>query len=319
MNEIELLTSLRDEVPHRPDVRAEEHRLLAEIRDGSPSPGGRPSRPAFRPRWGLALAGAGLAASAVVALQAGGTGGIGGTGEPRERPAVAGPSAGRPPSAAVVLENAALVAARAEDADIRPDRWVYRRESQHFPNGGLPTFETWTRMDGRKEALREEGGNLKIGDGEKGPTNPVRTQRDVDALPTDPDALLAHFRGMERDMSPLSICQPDCPAGTETDVKAFGAIGWYLKYGPLISPEKTAAMYRALARIPNVRIEENATDGDGRTGVGVVLDLGPAGKGYYILDARDYHYLGTKVVNGDDTAAMSVLGSGVVDEPGQIP
>ncbi|MFG1754548.1 CU044_5270 family protein [Streptosporangium sandarakinum] len=313
MNEIEIVRNLRDEVPHRPDVHAEERRLLTEIRGGSPSPGRRPARLAFRPRWGLALAGAVLAAGAVVAVQAGGIG------EPRDRPTIAGPSADRPPSAAVVLENAALVAARAEAADIRPDQWVYRKESQHFPHGDLPTFEMWARMDGQRTAVREEGGELKIGKGEKGPMNPATTQRDVDALPTDPDALLAHFRGMDRDMSPLSICQPNCPAGTETDVKAFGTIGWYLKFGPMIPPEKTAAMYRALAKIPNVRIEENATDGDGRPGIGVVLDLGPAGKGYYILDARDYRYLGTKVVTGDDTAAMSVLGSGVVDEPGQTP
>ncbi|MBE1586978.1 hypothetical protein ACFPOI_00980 [Nonomuraea angiospora] len=47
----------------------------------------------------------------------------------------------------------------------------------------------------------------------------------------------------------------------------------------MVPPGKAAAMYRVLAKIPNITVEENATDGDGRKGLGVVLDLGTAGKG----------------------------------------
>ncbi|WP_067169215.1 CU044_5270 family protein [Microtetraspora niveoalba] len=305
MNEIQLLNMLRDEVPAQPDLRAEEHRLLAEIRAVSSTPR-RSVRPAPRPRWGLALAGAVALAAAVTVTRLGGADGPGG-----------GPPAVRPPTAAAVLEKAALVAAKGAAVEIRPDQWFYMKESQHL--GNLPAFEHWVRMDGRGDAVRTDGGTLKIGDGEKGPTNPARTQREVESLPTDPDALLEHFRDLPQGRTSLSICAPACPAESEKDIKAFETIGWYLKFGPMISPEKTAAMYRALARIPQVTIEENATDGDGRKGVGVVLDLGAAGKGYYILDPGDYHYLGVKVVNDDQTFAMSVLASGVVDKPGQVP
>ncbi|GAA4223782.1 hypothetical protein FHR32_003122 [Streptosporangium album] len=309
MNEIELLKSLRDEVPAQSDLRAEEHRLLAEIRAGSSVPRRRPARPAPRLHWGLALAGAGaLAATAVLVPQ------LVGTAEPGSRP-----SAVRPPSAALVLENAALVATRTKAVDIRLDQWFYIKESQHMAGGDLPTFELWSRLDGRKDALRVDG-RLKLGNGEpRARTNPARTQREVEDLPADPDALLEHFRDLKEERAPLSICQPGCPEGTEADVRAFGAIGWYMKYGPLIPPDTSAAMYRALAKIPNVTIEENATDGDGRKGIGVVLDVGEAGKGYYILDPGDYHYLGTKVVRDGETSAMSVLDSGIVDGPGQTP
>ncbi|GAA2888907.1 hypothetical protein GCM10010517_52970 [Streptosporangium fragile] len=173
-------------------------------------------------------------------------------------------------------------------------------------------------MDGVKSALRVKG-ELKITDAEKGPTHPGRTRQEVERFPADPDALLERFRTLERERATLSLCQPNCPAGTAADVKAFGAIGWYMKYGPLIPSDTAAAMYRALAKIPNVKIEENATDMDGRRGVGVVLDLGEAGKQYYILAPGDYRYLGTKIVDGGETSGMSVLASGIVDEAGQVP
>ncbi|GII78608.1 hypothetical protein Sru01_35900 [Sphaerisporangium rufum] len=316
MNELELVGRLRDEVPQRPDVRAEEQRLLAVIRGGAPSgrlAAVRPARSVRHLGWGLALAGAGLAAGTVAVLQAGGTG------EPGNRPAVAGPQAARPRGAAVVLEKAALIAASTQVPAIRPDQWVYQKETQHFPDGDLPTFEHWSRVDGKQDAIREEGRELKVGKAEQGPMNPAKTQRDIDALPTDPDDLLAHFRGEAGADAWKAVCGLECPPGTEADAKAFGKIGWYLKYAPIIPPEKTAAMYRALAKIPRVAIEENTMDGDGRRGIGVVLDLGTSEKTYYILDSGDYHYLGMKAVSGDGTIAMSVLNSGVVDKPGQVP
>ncbi|GAA2888899.1 hypothetical protein GCM10010517_52960 [Streptosporangium fragile] len=63
----------------------------------------------------------------------------GATEGPGNRP----PALGQP-SAAVVLENAALVAARTKTAEIRPDQWFYMKESQHLPRTGeneLPAFE----------------------------------------------------------------------------------------------------------------------------------------------------------------------------------
>ncbi|MER7616456.1 CU044_5270 family protein [Nonomuraea wenchangensis] len=309
-DEFDLVRRMRAEVPVRQDLSGVERRL-AELRTG-----GGPARSSRRHRlprlrWGLALA-------AACVLGVGGWQLTRDGAEEGVRPAVAHhPATTTAP--ATVLERAALAAASTMAAEPGPDQWFYRRQTQHMPGGDLPTYESWHKLDGTRTAIRTEGGKLKVTDAERGPTHPGKTLAELRRLPTDPDALLRHFRSLPRELTPLSICAPECPAGTEQDVKAFGAIGWYMSYGPLVPPDTAAGMYRALAKIPNVRIERNATDGDGRTGIGVVLDLGAAGKGSYILDPEDYHYLGLTVERDGVTAAMSVLSTGVVDEPGRLP
>ncbi|MEV1172923.1 CU044_5270 family protein [Nonomuraea sp. NPDC049784] len=303
VNEIELLRKMRDEVPLQTDLAGVERRL-AEIRTGSRV---RRPRRAYRLRVGLALAGAGaLAVAAVAAIQ-------GRDGEPPRAHTLAVKAR----SAAAVLESAALVAVRGKAVEIRPDQWFYIKETQHLAHE-MPAFEHWSKMDGTQDAVRVKG-KLRVGEAEKGPTHVGQTQKEIESLPADPGALLRHFRDLKQERFPLSICQPNCPPEIADSVRVFGAIGWYMKYGPMIPPDTVAAMYRALARIPGVTVEENVTDGDGRTGIGVMLDAGDSGKAYYILDPGDYHYLGMKIVDDGQTVSMSVLGSGIVDEPGQVP
>jgi hypothetical protein len=306
-DEFDLVKRMRAEVPAQQDLSGVERRL-AELRTRPVNARRRHGLP--RLRWGLALATACVLGVGGWQLTRGGA-------EEGVRPAVAHrPTA---TTTATVLERAALAAASTTAAEPSPDQWFYQQQSQHMPGGDLPTYEHWFKLDGTRMALRREGGKLKVTDAERGPTHPGKTMAELRRLPTDPDALLRHFRSLEHELTKLSICALECPAGSEQDVKAFGAIGWYMSHGPLVPPDTAAGMYRALAKIPNVRIEENATDGDGRTGIGVVLDLGEAGKGSYILDPGDYHYMGVKVERGEDTMAMSVLSSGIVDEPGQTP
>ncbi|GAA2301754.1 hypothetical protein GCM10010149_58790 [Nonomuraea roseoviolacea subsp. roseoviolacea] len=318
MNEMSLLNRLRDEVPPQTELRAEENRLLAEIRTGSDAPAparARLSRP--RARWGIALAGA-LGTALVAGVVTTAVTGPDRTGAvPSQRIQASAPLArSQQPSAAAVLENIALVAEKSKMQEVRPDQWTYQKVSQ--PDTPGPTFEMWMRMDGTQDALRENGGKIKMGH-EKGPTYPLKTQQELDAFPDDPDALLAHLRGLKQSRAALSFCPPGCPAGTEEDVKAYGAIQWYLEAGPVIPPAKAAAMYRAMAKIPNVAIEENVATPQGRKGIGVVLDLGEAGKMYTILDAEDYDYLGAMTVTDSHKSALWVLASGVVDKPGDIP
>ncbi|NUW32611.1 CU044_5270 family protein [Nonomuraea sp. SMC257] len=318
MNEMSMLNRLRDEVPLETGLRAEENRLLAEIRTGSDAQDPvrpRVSRP--RVRWGMALAGAlGMAVVAGVVTTA--VTGPDRTGVAPSRRIQASAHQTRPqrPSAASVLENIALVAEKSKMVEVRPDQWIYEKVSQ--PETPGPTFEHWVRMDGTQDALRENGGKIKMGH-EKGPTYPLKTQQELDAFPDDPDALLKHLRGLERAPSGLSVCGSECPADVRGDAQAYGAIQWYLEYGPLIPPAKAAAMYRAMARIPNVTIEENVVTPEGRKGIGVVLDLGKAGKNYTILDADDYDYLGAMAVTESHKTSLWVLASGIVDKPGDIP
>ncbi|WP_433367365.1 CU044_5270 family protein [Streptosporangium sp. CA-115845] len=301
MNEIEMLRQMRDEVPEQPDVSEVRLRMAAHT-ERAPA---RRTRPAYRMRFGLALATAGVLAAATTVILV--------------RPGGGGPETGpTSSSAAMVLERAALMAAQSTAAEIRPDQWFYLKESQHM-GADLPAFETWNRMDGIRSALREEGRELKVGPVEKGPTTVRRTQQEVEALPTDPDALLRHFRGDAPERTPLSICGPSCPPEVAQDAKTFGTIGWYMKYGPVIPPDTAAAMFRALAKIPHVSVEEDATDMDGRHGVGVVFDAGEHGKLYYVLNSGDYRYMGVKVVRDGQSTGTSVLGSGIVDRAGDTP
>ncbi|MEU8205259.1 CU044_5270 family protein [Streptosporangium sp. NPDC049046] len=302
MDEMTLLSRRRDEVPLPTDLSAARNRLLAEIRH---TPDARPRRVARRRWWGALAGVSGLAALAVVAAQLAGT-----------------TEAGKPPvtqpiSAAVALENAALVAEKTEATTVRPDQWFYMKESQ--PVDALPVYEHWSRMDGVMAALRGSNGKLKVTKAEKGPTNPAKTLSEIEALPDDPDAMLRHFRELNRELTTLSICEPACPPGSEQDRRAYGAIQWYLKFGPIIPPDTTATMFRAMAKISSVKIEENVATAEGRPGLAVVLDLGEAGKGYTILDPQTYRYLGVKSVRGDHSMAMSVLDSGIVDKPGETP
>ncbi|MEV0595677.1 CU044_5270 family protein [Nonomuraea cavernae] len=308
VNEIEMLREMRGEVPERPDV-SEVRLKMADHMERAPS---RRARPAYRMRFGLTLATAGVLAAATAAVLV-----LPGGGGQEARPTLSSEAA-RPSGAATVLEHAALVAARSTAAEIRPDQWFYLKESQHM-GAELPTFEIWNRMDGLRSALRTEGEELKVGPTEKGPTNVRRTQQEVEALPTDPDALLRHFRDGAQDRTPLSVCGPSCPPEIAEDAKVFGTIGWYLKFGPVIPPDTAAAMFRALAKISHVSVEEGATDMDGRPGIGVVFDAGEHGKLCYVLDPGDYRYMGVKAVQDGQSVGMSVLGSGIVDRAGDTP
>ncbi|MEU6712843.1 CU044_5270 family protein [Nonomuraea sp. NPDC046802] len=302
VDEIDLLRRMRDEVPADVDVQGVERRLATLT--------STPARPAARPaRWRFALAGAcALTIGTVVVSQ---------LHEGRQTAGIRQLEV-RTPDAATVLESAALVAGRTKAVEIRPDQWFYLKESQHL-GGDLPAFESWGRMDGTRQAVRVRG-KLNVGDTERGPTHVGKTHKEIENLPADPDALLDHFRALKGKRTPLSICEPRCPADIADSVKLFGTIGWYMKFGPMIPPDTSAAMYRALAKIPGVTVEENTTDGDGRTGIGVVLDAGTFGKAYYVLDAKDYRYLGVKIVEPDGaTVSMSVLGSGIVDRAGDVP
>jgi hypothetical protein len=119
----------------------------------------------------------------------------------------------------------------------------------------------------------------------------------VAGLPTDPDALLARIRKDYRDKG--------------RDVTTYGVIAMLFRDNQLIPPKTNAALYRALAKIPGVRVVENATDYAGRQGIGVAFGGGnEKGHGQMIvLNPETYRYMG-------DTR-QAILGSAVVDKPGQ--
>jgi hypothetical protein len=319
MDEMKMLDRLRQGVPPQTDLNAERDRLLTEIRGEQGAPAAvrhMPTRRAIRLPWRISLAGAvGLAAAvSVVAV-------TGLDGEAKAPVAKQPPVAAARVSAVSVLEKAALVAEKTRTVEIRPDQWFYTKQTQNLAVN--PVFEHWVRMDGSQEAVREWKRELKVGPGEQGPMNPAKTQRTIENLPTDPDAMLKYLHQKPDGLRFGTLCRLPVEVTCSEEIadadEAYEAIQWYMKYGPIIPPEKLAAMYRAMAKIPHITIEENATTMEDRKGIGVVLDAGASGKMYTILDPGDYHYLGEKTVQGDKTFGRSILASGVVDKPGETP
>lgn len=230
----------------------------------------------------------------------------------------------------VTLSTLELAAAAAERQSTpprpAPDQWVYTRRLTAFalePNssGGRPTelrgevtVEEWWKFDGKEMATSVQGSELRrkriLGPGERhrpghidprfnggaisGPGivnhTPNKLYAYVAGLPTDPDALLERIRKDYRDKG--------------RDMTTFGVIATLFRENQLIPAKTNAALYRALAKIPKVRVVENATDHAGRHGIGVVF-----GNQLIVLDSQTYRYMGDK--------HQALLGSAVVDELGR--
>lgn len=111
------------------------------------------------------------------------------------------------------------------------------------------------------------------------------------SLPTDPDALLR------------KIYEETEGQGNGKDQQAFTTIGDLLgESWP--SPELTAALYRAAAKIPGVVLVDSATDAVGRKGVAVARLDEFGARTEWIFDSKTLTLLGERTVqvngNGDE-------------------
>ncbi|WP_329428921.1 CU044_5270 family protein [Streptosporangium sp. NBC_01495] len=266
-------------------------------------------------------------------------------------------SAARPPvtveatpvSAEVMLRQAALTAEkrRPDRTPPRPDQWLYRKSVGIQPaDGAVDVQEHWTRYDGTRQATRLDSGPVETRTIEPDPGNDDLSPRQYAArlarLPTDPDRLLAHVKGdlHWRD-------KPDEERGLDEppDARAFRVLSLYLGQEVSMPPKLEAAIFRALARIPGVRVDLGVRDAAGRAGMGIAYEVGAPGFGtqrdengqvtqrsYVILDSTTYRYLGSRtdylqdyLIKGEvafpkgGVFATAEVAAGVVDEPGQIP
>ncbi|SEG64142.1 hypothetical protein SAMN05444920_103648 [Nonomuraea solani] len=152
-------------------------------------------------------------------------------------------------------------------------------------------------------------------------------------LPTDPRKLLAKvtadrhwIEGAREEGVPHEI--------TPADIRAYTVIMLYLSRYGTMPPRLEAAMFRALALIPGVRMEQGVADPAGRVGLGIWFEGGHdfAYRRYEILDPKTYRYLGTRMVwlrdeylgDGPEPAfrkgsvgGTALLASAIVDRPGE--
>ncbi|MFI6513758.1 CU044_5270 family protein [Streptosporangium sp. NPDC050855] len=238
----------------------------------------------------------------------------------------------------VVLARAAEVAGRRKgDRTPLPTQWQYTRTLDKQPNSDtVETREGWMRYDGAQSAGFDENGELVVEDVPPDPGDDDLSPQQYDAklreLPTDPEKLLAkvtgdrHWIDYPREESGPENAEPD-------DARAYRVIMLYLsRYGSM-PPRLEATLFRALARIPGVRIEQGVVDAAGRAGLGLWKEEpgDQASRRYFILDPGTYRYLGEQTVwlrdefLGDSEPAFhkgavwrtALLSSVIVDRPGQ--
>lgn len=330
MNDLDLVASLRDEIPFLPPSRTVNNTVMAAIegRSARSSPGstrdGRVARCGPRQLSGLRLAVAGVVAAAVcaagigVALSGGPAepGVIAWSGNPAapiQNPAL--PSVGRASTEAELVDYATRVAAMVPDQAPAPSQWVLvKSESAASSAGGGgflfgPPNERiirlqWIRADGREyasgvtvpanlPASHRVTASLQISPGGQPIACPWKgsSYAYLSSLPTDPAALESVILAANTPTG--NPCYSPAP-----DVAIFTAVTNLLQdevNGVLIPPKLAAALYHLLQRLPEVHFESE-TDLAGRTGLGLYMVM----EGYYkreiVIDPASYMYMGEKTV-----------------------
>ncbi|MFW6690108.1 CU044_5270 family protein [Streptomyces sp. MAR4 CNX-425] len=318
-----------NQLPER-DLPPGRHRLLkehlmAEIRH-SDEPA-RARRPWLRP---VLVAGAAAAIVAVTLTFTPPSGGDSTAGPPASPPAAQAPD-----SAPQVLEQVALAAAGQDAPEARDDEFTYVRSRKSFSgfdavcepwqDGSLVTRELWKSVDGSRPGLVRDPS--LAGDVDGGPIAPDadtgQTYRDLEALPTDPEEMLAWLYGNK---------------GGKGERPHYYAFKNAFIVADVLPPEVSAALYRAVADIPGVELVKDAEDAVGRhgTAVGFVDERG-ASRVEMVFDPETWLLLGTREVMIKDSAdaqgrdctgtikagsvlwADAVMERGVVDAAGKRP
>ncbi|MEU7796559.1 CU044_5270 family protein [Micromonospora tulbaghiae] len=301
MDEMRLLQRLGDEteLPAGERLGAARTRLVGALTATEAAPVRRPRRPA----WRLVLAGvatasvaASLAAVLVLAPDR-----IGGS-APAARA-----------DARQVLRDAAAAALRLPDVEPRPDQFVYTRSQ-----GGAELRESWASVDGTRDGLvveypsggRQEyvlpgcrDGRAKMYKGQQlmPGTEPCVPEPAYDpAVPTDATAMRAY---LDKHRS-----------GEPGDVNAAAKDVLFLLNDSYLRPRSRAALFEAAAATPGLKVVEKATDGAGRSGVGVSWSSpGNPALMVMVFDPRTYAFLGV----GGEAGTSAVLSVAVVDRVGQ--
>ncbi|MFI8069608.1 CU044_5270 family protein [Streptomyces sp. NPDC086033] len=215
-----------------------------------------------------------------------------------------------------LLNRIAEVAAAKKSVPVRDDQYVYVRTqgSMKFSENDVRILReaSWTAVDGRRAGLRRV--TVLVGppfrprdpfssyskgthDMRLSPDPNVTTFRELQALPTDPDALLKKIYAGTRG------------EGQTRESAALEKIGDMLADATLL-PELDAALYRAAARIPGVSVVTDAKDYTGRSGIGLSFEERD-GRTVWVFDKNSLDFLGTA-----DEALLAVA---VTDKTGETP
>lgn len=300
MDDLDLLTKLRAEVPlAAPSPRAEQlfRTGLAETQSSERTRSSRPAARRFsglRGRWGLLAPRTAVAVGLAAAVTAGILIAVLLSGQPSTVPPAQ--ASGKAMSVQLLADLAAN--AVQSGPSVKPGQWVYR-EVMIYPPPPL-TEGTWTTADGTKDYV---GGGMGTTD-----TSPKYSQ--LGSLPKDPaalDAYLAH----------LSYPNPDATQANK-DVADFTTIETMLSTY-VLPPALTAELYHALADIPTITARKDVTDIDGRSGAAFVLPATPQSVNLeIILSSTDYRMLAQASWGNGGPIKPQVVNGTVIGESGPV-
>ncbi|MFE7975739.1 CU044_5270 family protein [Streptomyces shenzhenensis] len=238
-------------------------------------------------------------------------------------------------TAVVLLDRIADVAAKTEATPVRDDQLVYIKskhsgaecqEDGPCTPGKLSQREAWWSQEPgpvkRLALFYEDGGYVPLRElpppGSSGTPAGINrpTYKWLASLPTDPDELLD-------ELDRLTMKEK----GQERAQTIFHKIGELL--GNVMPPRTAAALYEAAAKIPGVKLVDDAVDPAGRHGVGIRrVDSGSAWATEWIFNRDTLAYLGERTYLSKDTAMgtkgtmlaeTAILKQAVVDQYRQRP
>jgi hypothetical protein len=329
MNEMDLLSRMRDEVPLGVSPRAEHLFRTALFESDNPDraaapsrhsgrSGARGARVAWRPVLAVSLAAAVAAAVVVTVLPSRGQ-------APAGHRTASGPSAVgqaspvQPTSPVKLLADRAAAAALSRP-NVRPGQWVYRETELSGTDGKLQksgSEELWSTADDNAEAsyyngklglyYRDRNNNGVMGALDFFPV-PL-SYSSLGSLPSQPGALVKRLAqiGLRAHTGEPAGCSQSTASCT-----AFLAISELLS-SYVMPPTVTAAVYRALGAIPGVSVVAKV-DVAGQPSTGFRMPL----KGGYlelILNSATYQYVATRGsfpggAQGSNVVARQALVSG---------
>ncbi|MFC8667693.1 CU044_5270 family protein [Streptomyces sp. NPDC057199] len=243
------------------------------------------------------------------------------------------PDTGRE-SAAELLERIARAAGKQPALPpVRDDQFVLVRSEDDYieatfddtcpkTDHELTEREIWRSVDGTRWGLdRSDGGEYeeRINPKSYGSHDPAN-YREVERLPTDPDAM---YDWLHKGSNP----------GARTHEAAFRAATEILSDN-IVPPKVSAALFRAVAKLPGLTVIQDAEDALGRGGVAIGrTDKELNERTDWIFDEKDLEYLGDRQVSagkavsgrcgtlgpGELLTSKAITERAVVDKAGQQP
>ncbi|MFF6982651.1 CU044_5270 family protein [Streptomyces sp. NPDC008343] len=140
--------------------------------------------------------------------------------------------------------------------------------------------------------------------------------RHLATLPTDP----VKMYDWQAEVGPAH-------SGQETHQAMFTLVGDLIR-DAIMPPEQGAALFRAVARIPGVKVVENVVDAAGRRGGAITRDDPDSPtRDEWFFDAKTFEFLGEHSAATEDysninkgrTGNKAILERAVVDRAGQRP